>query len=84
VKIVPIINIGFNNMIVSERIVAITSPESAPIKRIAKQAKLDGSLIDATCGRKTKTIVVMDSGHIILSALTPETIGNRIKENQEA
>ena len=72
-----LVNIGFGNMISAERMVAIVSPESAPIKRIVQDSKERGVLIDATCGRKTRTVIIMESDHVILSALQPETVANR-------
>lgn len=76
------INIGFGNMISSSRIVAIVSPDAAPIKRIISDAKENNQAIDATCGRRTRAVIVMDSEHIILSALQPETIANRLKNDE--
>ena len=73
-----LINIGFGNTVSANRIVAIVSPESAPIKRIVQEAKESGNAIDATCGRRTRAVLVMDSGHMILSAVQPETVGGRI------
>ena len=78
-----LINIGFGNMISANRLVAIVSPESAPIKRIIQDAKEKGALIDATYGRKTASIFIMDSDHVILSALPPEKFGLRATENTE-
>lgn len=74
-----LLNIGFGNIVVSDRIVAIVSPGSAPIKRLKEDAKEQGRLIDATYGRKTRAIVVTDSNHVILSAINPETAAMRIK-----
>jgi regulator of extracellular matrix RemA (YlzA/DUF370 family) len=76
-------NIGFGNMIAAERIIAVVSPESAPIKRIIREAEDDGSLINATYGRRTRAVIVTDSGHIILSALQPETISGRLSGETE-
>lgn len=76
---IKLINIGFGNMVVSSRIVAIISPDSAPIKRFLADAKGKNELIDATYGRKTRAVLVLDSGHIILSALHPETIATRVE-----
>lgn len=73
-----LINIGYGNMISAERIVTIVSPESAPIKRLVQEAREDGRAIDATYGRKTRAVVIMDSGHIILSSLLTETLAARI------
>lgn len=73
-----LVNIGFGNIVSSERIVAIVSPESAPIKRMIQEAKDNKIAVDATCGRRTRAVLVMDSGHMILSAVQPETVGGRI------
>lgn len=73
-----LINIGYGNMISSQRIVTIVSPDSAPIKRLVQEAKDDGRAIDATYGRKTRAVIIMDSGHIILSSLITETLAARI------
>ena len=78
-----LINVGFGNIVVASRIVAIVSPESAPIKRIIQDAKENKSVIDATYGRKTRAVLVMDSGHIILSAVLPETIASRLDKEIE-
>ena len=73
-----LINIGFGNMISSARLVTIVSPDSAPIKRIMQDARDRGRLIDATYGRRTRAVIVMDSDHVILSAIQPETIAARL------
>lgn len=78
-----LVHIGFGNMIVAERIVAVIHPTSAPIKRLKEEAKEDGRLIDATQGRKTRAILITDSNHVVLSAIQPETIVNRFEENTE-
>ena len=78
-----LINIGFGNMVAAGRLVAIVSPESAPIKRIIQDAKERGTLIDATYGRRTRAVLVMDSEHVILSAIQPETVANRMGDAQE-
>ena len=75
-----LINIGFGNLIAVKRIIAIVSPESAPIKRIIQEAKDEKTIIDATCGRRTRAVIMMDSGHIILSSIQPETIETRIEK----
>lgn len=75
-----LINIGFGNMVSASRIIAIVSPESAPIKRIIQDAKDSGTLIDATYGRRTRAVIIADSGHIILSAIQPETVAGRFVE----
>ena len=72
------INIGFSNMISADRIVALASPDSAPVKRLVGQSTENGRLIDCTCGKKTKSVLIMDSDHVVLSALPPETISERI------
>lgn len=77
------INIGFGNMVSSARLVAAVSPESAPIKRIIQDTREKGMLIDATYGRRTRAVVIMDSGHVILSAIQPETIASRIDSREE-
>lgn len=80
-----LINIGFGNVVNSNKIVGIISPDAAPIKRMVQNAKDAGTAIDATCGRKTKAVIVTDNGHLFLSALLPETIAGRvnIKEGLE-
>ncbi len=75
------INIGFGNVINSEKLISIVSPEAAPIKRMVQVAKDEGTAIDATCGRKTKSVLVMENHSVVLSSLLPDTIANRI--NQE-
>lgn len=72
-----LINIGFGNIVSANRIVAIVSPESAPIKRIISEARDRGQLVDATYGRRTRAVMITDSGHIVLSAIQPETVANR-------
>ncbi len=76
-----IVNIGFGNIVLAERIVAIVSPESAPIKRMVQEAKDDKTAIDATCGRRTRAVIITDSGNIILSAVQPETVAGRIDKD---
>lgn len=78
-----LINIGFGNMVAAERIVAIVSPESAPIKRMIQDVRDKGLLIDASFGRSTKAVVVVDSGNIVLSALTPEALAARMTNKSE-
>lgn len=78
-----LINIGFGNLVSSDKIIAVVSPDSAPIKRMVQDAKEQGMLIDATYGRKTRSVIISESEHIILSAINPESIGNR-SEVQEA
>ena len=78
-----LINIGFGNMVSAGRLIAIVSPESAPIKRIGQEARDKGSLIDATYGRRTRAVIIMDSDHVILSAVQPETVANRLADDNE-
>ena len=75
---IKLINIGFGNIVSANRIIAIVSPESAPIKRIIQDARDKGMLIDATYGRRTRAVVIMDSDHIVLSAVQPETVSHRV------
>lgn len=77
-----LINIGFGSMVSEERLVAIVSPDSAPIKRMVQESRERGMLIDATYGRKTASIFIMDSDHVILSALPPEKFGSRTQNQQ--
>lgn len=77
-----LINIGFGNMVSANRLIAIVSPESAPIKRIVQEARDKGSLIDATYGRRTRAVIIMDSDHVILSAVQPETVANRLSDDE--
>lgn len=79
-----ILNIGFGNVVVAERIVAIVNPASSPMKRLREEAKNLGKLIDATEGRKTRSILVLDSDHIVLSALQAETIAQRLAQEPAA
>ena len=74
------INIGFGNMVAVERIVAIASPDSAPIKRLVQDAKDNGRTIDVSCGRRTRAVIITDSEHVILSAIQAETIANRMDD----
>ena len=78
-----LINIGFGNMVSASRLVAILSPESAPNKRIMQDAKEQGTLIDATYGRRTRAVILTDSDHVILSALQPETVANRFNDRED-
>lgn len=79
-----LINIGFGNMVCANRVVAIVSPESAPVKRIIHEAEDRGMLINATYGRRTRAVLVMDSNHIVLSSVQPETVAHRISEKDDA
>lgn len=76
-----LVNIGFGNNVSADRIIAIVGPEAAPIKRMIQDAKDNKMSIDATCGRKTRAVIIMDSGHIILSAVQPETITSRLDKD---
>lgn len=75
------INIGSGNMVAAGRVVALASPESAPIKRLVSEAKEEGRVIDVSCGRRTRTVIITDSDHVILSALRTETISNRLYDS---
>lgn len=75
-----LVNIGFGNVINIDKVVSVVSPDAAPVKRMVQQAKDEGRAIDATCGRRTRAVIVTDSNHLVLSALLPETISNRYQE----
>lgn len=77
------INIGFGNMVSSSKLVAIVSPESAPVKRVIQDARDSGKLIDATYGRRTRAVLVMSSDHVVLSAIQPETVAGRLDEEEQ-
>ena len=79
-----LINVGFGNMVVQERIVAIVSPDSAPVKRLVADAKETGRVIDVSCGRRTRAVILTDSGYVILSSLQTETVGNRVGDAEES
>lgn len=79
-----LINIGFGNMVSANRLIAIVSPESAPIKRIIQEARDRSMLIDATYGRRTRAVIVMDSDHVVLSAIQPETVAHRLNGKDDA
>lgn len=78
-----LVNIGYGNIINSDKIIGIISPEAAPVKRMVQSARDGGTAVDATCGRKTKAVLVMENGYLVLSALLPETIANRINPENE-
>ncbi|MDE7064540.1 MAG: DUF370 domain-containing protein [Desulfovibrionaceae bacterium] len=78
-----LINVGFGNYVVAGRVISIASPASSPMKRLREDARAEGRLIDATQGRKTRSILVMDSNHVILSAIQPETISQRFTQDEE-
>ena len=75
-----LINIGYGNMVNADRVVAVVSPESAPVKRMIQEAKAAGTILDATHGRKTMSVIITDSDHIILSGMQPETVANRLAD----
>ena len=77
------INIGFGNMVAVDRMVALVSPDSAPVKRLIQDAKDDGRAIDVTCGRRTRSVIITDSEHVILSAIQTETIANRLDDRAD-
>ena len=78
-----LINIGFGSLVAAGRVLAVMDPESAPIKRVVQEAKERGMLVDASYGRKTKAVLLMDTDHVILSAMTPEVLGNRWNGKEE-
>ena len=80
---IQLINIGFGNIVSANRIIAIVSPESAPIKRIITEARERGQLVDATYGRRTRAVIITDSSHIVLSAIQPETVAHRFVGTKE-
>ena len=77
-----LVNIGFGNMVAASRLVAIVSPESAPVRRLVQDARATGRVIDATYGRRTRAVIIMDSDHVVLSPLQPETVAGRM-ENRD-
>ncbi len=77
------LNIGYGNVVSANRVIAIISPDSAPVKRVIQDAKEKGTLIDATYGRKTRCVIIMDDGHIVLSPNMPETVGGRLSAEQK-
>ena len=78
-----LINIGFGNMVNANRMIAIISPESEPVKRIIQEARENRVLVDATYGRRTRAVIITDSDHVILSALQPETVANRLNDSYD-
>lgn len=78
-----LINVGFGNMVSANRVISIISPESAPVKRIIQEAKESKMAIDATLGRRTRAVIMMDSGHVVLSSIQPETIAGRFTGDEE-
>ncbi len=79
-----LLNIGFGNAVVEERIIAVITPSSASGKRLREEARENNLLVDATHGRKTRSIIIMDSNHIVLSAMQPETLSNRLSTNSDS
>ncbi|MCR5176349.1 MAG: DUF370 domain-containing protein [Anaerovibrio sp.] len=79
---IKLINIGFGNIVSANRVIAVVSPESAPIKRVIQDARDRFQLIDATYGRRTRAVIIMDSGHVILSAVQPDTMSHRFDEEE--
>ena len=77
-----LLNVGFGNMVAEGRIVAVIAPDSAPVKRMVQEARDDGHLVDATAGRRTRAVLMMDTGHVVLSAVQPETIAGRMQSEQ--
>lgn len=78
------INVGFGNMVAADRVITLASPDSAPVKRLVQDAKDDGRAIDVTCGRRTRSVIITDSEHVILSAIQTETIANRLEDSESA
>ena len=79
---IKLINIGFGNIVSSSRVIAIVGPDAAPVKRLVQDARERGLLIDATCGRRTRAVLITDSQHVILSAVQPETIAHRLDSRE--
>ena len=77
-----LLNVGFGNMVAEGRIVAVIAPDSAPVKRMIQEARDDGHLVDATAGRRTRAVLMMDTGHVVLSAVQPETIAGRMRSEE--
>ncbi len=78
-----LVNIGFGNYVASDRVIAVISPDSAPVKRMIQEARDRGMVVDATCGRRTRTVLLTDSGHAVLSAIQTETVANRFGTKEE-
>jgi len=78
-----LLNVGFGNMVSAARLIAIVSPDSSPVKRIVQESRERNKLVDATLGRRTRAVLIMDSDHVVLSALMPETAGARLRGNEE-
>jgi extracellular matrix regulatory protein A len=80
---VKLVNIGYGNMVSASRIISIVNPDSAPIKRIVQDARECGKLVDATHGRRTRAVIIMDSDHVVLSSVQPETVAHRLYERED-
>lgn len=80
---IRLINIGFGNFVSAQRLISIVSPDAAPVKRIVQDARENKTLVDASCGRRTRAVLIMDSGHVVLSALQPETVAHRLSDDRE-
>ncbi len=78
-----LLNVGFGNMVAAARVIAVVGPDSMPVKRIVGEARESGKLVDATAGRKTRAVLMMDSGHVVLSAIQSETIAGRMQGDRE-
>ena len=78
-----LVNIGYGNMVAGERVIAVVAPEAAPVRRMIQDARDQGHVIDATCGHRTKAVLIMDSDHLVLSPLMPETIAGRMNPRKE-
>lgn len=81
---VELVHIGFGNIVAANRVLAVVSPDSEPIKRMVQAARQGNTLIDVTYGRKTKAVIVLDSGHVVLAAIQPETVASRLSQQREA
>ncbi|MBR1584703.1 MAG: DUF370 domain-containing protein [Clostridia bacterium] len=77
------LNIGFGNLVAAGRIIAVVAPDSAPVKRLVQEARDSGRLVDGTAGRRTRAVLMMDDGHVVLSAVQPETIAGRLQSDTE-
>lgn len=80
---VKLINVGYGNFVSADRLISIVGPESAPVKRIVQEAREGHNLIDASCGRRTRAVLIMDSGHVVLSAVQPETVAHRLDDRTD-
>ena len=78
-----LINVGYGNFVSADRLISLVGPESAPVKRIVQEAREGRTLIDASCGRRTRAVLIMDSGHVVLSAVQPETVAHRLDDRTD-